>query len=263
MLASSTIQGPQGTLAVYSAGGGEGLPVLFLHADLGRAEQWQEVMTSIASSRRVVAFDFRGQGESEPAQDGDCSYGGRAADIGAVLDGLSLRRVVIVSHSGGSAAALSYAADSPGRVAGILMVDPVTDPRALPQDVRDGFVSALKGPDSLNVLKAYYASIAGPSETVKERVLADVERVHASARAAIGMAVADWVPEPTLFAFQGPMLILATPANDHAGALYRLRTTIPHRIIADSGHWIQLDQPAAVEHAVRDFLASVEGGQHG
>jgi pimeloyl-ACP methyl ester carboxylesterase len=116
MLASSTIQGSQGTLAVYSAGAGEGLPVLFLHADLGRAEQWQEVMTSIASSRRLIAFDFRGHGESEPAQDGDYSYGGRADDIGAVLDGLSLQRVIIISHSGGSAAALSYAAGSPSRV---------------------------------------------------------------------------------------------------------------------------------------------------
>jgi pimeloyl-ACP methyl ester carboxylesterase len=262
MLASSTIQGPQGTLAIYIAGAGEGLPVLFLHADLGRAEQWQEVMASIASSRRVVAFDFRGHGESEPAQDGDYSYGGRAVDIGAVVDALSAQRVVIVSHSGGSAAALSYAVGSPSRVAGILMVDPVTDPRALAQDVRDGFISALQGPDSLNVLKDYYGSIAGPNESVKERVLTDVERVHASARAAVGMAVADWDPEPTLFAFEGPMLVLATADNDHGGALYQLRT-IPYRIVADSGHWIQLDQPAVVEHAIGDFLASVEGGRNG
>jgi pimeloyl-ACP methyl ester carboxylesterase len=263
MLASSTIQGPQGTLAVYTAGAGEGLPLLFLHADLGRAEQWQEVMASMASSRTVVAFDFRGHGESEPAQDGDYSYGGRAVDIGAVVDALSAQRVVIVSHSGGSAAALSYAAASPSRVAGVLMVDPVTDPRALPQDVRDGFVSALKGPESLNVLKAYYTSIAGPNESVKERVLTAVESVHPSARAAIGMAVADWNPEPSLFGFQGPMLVLATPDNDNAGALYRLRTTIPHRIIPNSGHWIQLDQPGVVEQAILDFLASVEGGQNG
>jgi pimeloyl-ACP methyl ester carboxylesterase len=263
MLANSKIKGPQGGLAVYRDGAGHALPVLFLHADCGNATQWQEVMTAIVDSRLVVAVDFRGHGKSEPAADGDYSFDGRADDVGAVLDALSLERVVIVSNSAGSAVALTFAARTPDRVAGILMVDPATDPRQLPRDVREGFMRDLAGPNARDVLRGYYASIAGPNEIVRERVLADIDRVDAAARAGVGRALGDWNPELTLMAFDGPMLVLAAIANDHDGALYRLRPSIPHRIVPNTGHWIQLDQPDLVVGAVQDFVATVEGNQRG
>lgn len=259
-MTSLTIQGPQGQLAVIEAGQDEDstLPVLFLHADSGRASQWADILGRIGRDRRVVAFDFRGTGTSDPATDGDYSYAGRAADIAAVADSLDLDRFVIVAHSGGGAAALHYAVDRPDRVAGLLLVDPATDPRALPQAVRDGFVKDLAGPQSLDVQQAFYRSIAGLNPAVRDRVVADTEAVDPAARAGHGKALATWNPEPTLNAWQGPILILASTANDTPDALYRLRPDVQHRVIAESGHWLQLDQPDIVEQAIRGFIAEIE-----
>lgn len=252
------IPGPQGELFVEQAGRGAGLSVLFLHADSGRAAQWREVAQQLAKERRTVAFDFRGSGESAPARDGEYSYSARADDVGSVLDALGLNQVVIVAHSGGAAVALEYAARHAGRVAGLLLVDPPTDPRALPQQVRDGFVRDLAGPRSLQVQQDYYRTIVGENPATRERVLADCASVSPAARAGAGLALANWDPEPALSSWHGRTLVLVTPANDNEHALYRLRAGLPHRVVSGAGHWIQLDQPQVVEQAIREFLAGLE-----
>jgi len=257
-MSSQQIQGPQGPLMAYRSGEGEGIPVVFLHADAGRAAQWEEIMSHLAAHRAVASLDFRGHGSSAPARDGDYSYAARAADVAAMADALSLRRFVIVAHSGGSAVALEYAAAHPDRVAGILMVDPLTDPRAMPADARAKFVADMAGPNNLDVLRGFYGGIVGPNETTKARVLADVDRVAPSARPGIARALAEWNPEPALGAFHGPMSILASPPNDNPAALYRLRADIPHRVVKDTGHWLQLDQPGIVENAITEFLAPID-----
>jgi pimeloyl-ACP methyl ester carboxylesterase len=257
-MTSQTIAGPRGRLATFEAGEGAALPVFFLHADSGRAGQWAEMLGRIGKDRRAIAFDSRGSGGSDPAANGDYSYPGRAADIGAVADALGLKRFVIVAASGGGGAALHYAADHADRVAGLLLVDPATDPRVLPPEVRDGFVKDLAGPKSLEVQKAYYASIAGTNPAVRDRILADCDATVPAARAGMGLALATWNPEPTLNAWQGPILILASTANDNAGALYRLRPDVPHQVVAEAGHWLQLDRPDIVEAAIRRFIAGIE-----
>ncbi|MHB9437004.1 MULTISPECIES: alpha/beta fold hydrolase [unclassified Mesorhizobium] len=259
---TSTIAGPQGQLAGYDIKSGGGLPILFAHGDCSRATQWNRVMQLTAGGREeAVAFDFRGHGASAPAADANYGYDGRADDIGAVADAFGLQRFVLVAHSGGSGAALAYAASHADRVAGILLVDPATDPRALPKEIRDGFVRDLAGPQGLDVLKAYYTSIAGSDEAVRQTVLADAAVVDPAARAGVGKALAEWNPEPTLHAYHGPIFVLATEANDNAAALFRLRIGIGHRTVAGSGHWVMLDKPEAVAEAVNTFVSTIEAGQ--
>ncbi|MEP6567195.1 MAG: alpha/beta fold hydrolase, partial [Mesorhizobium sp.] len=154
----------------------------------------------------------------------------------------------------------AYAVSHADRVAGVLLVDPATDPRALPKEIRDGFVRDLAGPQGGDALNAYYTSIAGPNAAVRQRVLADAAVVDPAARAGVGKALAEWNPDTTLNAYDGPMLVLVTEANDNPAALYRLRTDIPHQIVADSGHWVMLDKPEAVAEAVNTFIATIEAG---
>lgn len=253
----SVIQGPQGQLATFRMGAGKGLPLVFVHADPGRATQWEAVMTSMSKTHDVVAFDFRGSGASAPPADGDYSHAGRAADIAAVADDFQLKRFVIVAHSAGAAVALNYAASHGDRVAGLIMVDPVTDPRAMPADMREGFVKDMAGPKSAQVFKAYVESIAGPNPAIRKQVTADAQTLDAKGRAGVAKATGDWNPEITLKAYKGPIFILSTPATDNAGALYRLRPDIPHEVVPTEGHWIQLDLPDEVEKAIEKFLINV------
>jgi len=259
----TTVAGPQGALSVVQSGTGDGLPVVFLHADSGRAAQWNEVLSEIARDRRAVAFDFPGSGESAPARDHDYGFAARATALASVADALALNQFALVAHSGGAAVALEFAARDPARVAGLLLVDPPTDPRALPEEVRAGFVRDLAGPRSLQVQQDYYRSIAGSNAAVRERVLADCVAVVPEARAGFGAALASWNPEPTLNAWDGSLLILASAANDNEHALYRVRPGVLHQVVPEAGHWVQLDQPKVVRQAIVSFVSQLESNQPG
>lgn len=252
------IQGPQGQLATFRMGAGNaGLPIIFVHADPGRATQWKSVMTPLAKKYDVAAFDLRGSGDSAPPANGDYSYEGRAADICAAADAYQMERLVLVAHSAGAAVALQYAAFNATRVAGLLMVDPATDPGAMPVKVRAGFIKAMTGPDSAKAFAAYVESIAGPNAKVRKQVVLDAKKLNAEGRAGVAKASGSWNPEITLKAYKGPMFILSTPATDNAGALYRLVPTIPHEVVPTKGHWIQLDHPDVVQKAIETFLVEV------
>lgn len=246
------IDGPQGKIEFYQRGA-SGDPILFLHSDAGRAEQWKEVIDLLDGEFQVAALDFRGHGASEAARNGDYSFSGRGEDALAVADYLGWRSFLVVAHSGGSAAALAMAGKHPHRVRGLLLVDPATDPRAIPKDVLAGMVAGLAGSDSLTYLKQYYLSIAGPDKAVQARVLKEAEATTPESRAGLGKAVAEWNPETALDGYAGPMMILGTDISDGPHALYALRPNIPHEVIRGTGHWLQVERPQTVADAIRKF----------
>lgn len=255
---SKVLPGPQGKLATFTAGAGAGLPVVLLHADSGSSGQWRELQEQLAQERRVVALDFRGHGGSEPAANDDYGYRGRAEDLTCVVDTLDVARFALVAHSGGAAVALEYALEHPERVAGLLLVDPPSDPRALSREVKERMLKDLAGPGSLDVQKAFYASMAGNDTAVRERVLGDCERVGAPARLGVARALAQWNPEPTLNTWRGPLRIIASANNDDGHALYHLRPDVEREIVADVGHWLQLEKPELVLRELRSFVAELE-----
>jgi pimeloyl-ACP methyl ester carboxylesterase len=250
-LNETRVEGPEGSLAIYKAGSGKER-VLLLHSDAGRSDQWQEVVNRIADTYDVCAVDFRGHGDSDAAANGDYSFEGRAEDVLAVGDHLGWERFLLVAHSGGCAVALTVAASRPGRVRGLLLVDPVTNPRALPEKVLSDMVAGLSGPNSLDFLKRYYISIAGPDKAVQATVLTEAEATDPAARVGLGKTLVEWNPIDTLDVYKGPMLILGTDISDGPAALYSLRPNIPHRVIHGTGHWLQIERPDIVAEAISE-----------
>jgi pimeloyl-ACP methyl ester carboxylesterase len=109
---------------------GEGTPVVLLHGLT--ATRRYVVMGSSAlqrSGHRVVAYDARGHGASEPAPSPDAyEYADLAADLRAVLDERGLDRAVLAGASMGAHTALRLALDEPERVAGLCVITPAYDP---------------------------------------------------------------------------------------------------------------------------------------
>ena len=103
--------------------GGSGPVVLLLHGLASNARIWDGVATRLAGAGlRVVALDLRGHGASDqPGSGYDFASVGR--DLAAALGGLGLERPVLVGHSWGANVALQFAADRPGTVAGLVLVD--------------------------------------------------------------------------------------------------------------------------------------------
>jgi pimeloyl-ACP methyl ester carboxylesterase len=80
------------------------------------------------SGYRVILYDARGHGSSDPPPDGDYSYRALAGDLLALFDALDLERAVLVGASMGAHTALRFALEHPARVAALALVTPGYDP---------------------------------------------------------------------------------------------------------------------------------------
>jgi pimeloyl-ACP methyl ester carboxylesterase len=252
-MAHVIIGGPQGQLAADDRGAGPASPVIFVHADLGSRQHWSNAVTHVSAGRRAAALDLRGHGESSEPEDGDLSYEGRAADIGALVDVLGAREVILVAHSGGAIAALTYASEHPSRVAGLVLVDPAGDPSTIPAQQRDGLLQQLRGPGYRDVVRGYYTSIAGENADVRERVIADALATPQATIVGTFEALNSFEPRKLLGRYKGPMLVIVTPQTDQEWMLHRMGD-LPYRVVKSTGHWIQLEKPDEINAILDQFL---------
>lgn len=253
----SKIDGPQGKITFYRKGG-SGEMIVFLHADAGSAEQWQDVISLVTRDFQTLALDFRGHGASDAARDVDYSFSARAEDVMAVANHLGWQKFLVVAHSGGAAVALALAGKYPDRIHGLLLIDPPIDPRGVLKEVVNSMVAGLSGGESLSYLKQYYLSISGADRCVQERILNETDATIPASRAGVGKAWAEWDAAAALDAYQGPLKILGTDINDGPYALYALRPDIPHEVIHGTGHWLQIERPNIVADAIRKLVLQIK-----
>ena len=111
---------------------GEGTPVVLLHGLT--ATRRYVVMGSHAlqrSGHRVLAYDARGHGKSDPAPEpDDYGYGRLARDLLAVLDARDIDRAVLAGASMGAHTITAFALAHPERVAALVLITPAFDPEA-------------------------------------------------------------------------------------------------------------------------------------
>lgn len=238
--------------------GGDPLPILFVHSDGGNTSHWSAQLGRLRPARRALALDLRGHGRSDVPGDGDYSVRGRSEDLAAVADALGLDRFVLVGHSGGGAVSLRYAGHDPGRVAGLLLVDPAIDQRGMPEEVARGLMDALKSAAYEETTSGYFRSLAGENPKLVERVVADALATPQAAVIGTLEALLGFDPTPSLRSYRGPRLSLVTPPMDTPAGYHRLDEELPHRVVKGTGHWLHLDDPTAFGAALDGFLATVD-----
>ena len=115
---------------LYVEEAGEGIPVVLLHGLT--ATHRYVVMGSKAlerSGHRVIAYDARGHGRSDPAPTpGAYGYDDLAADLERVLDDRGVARAVLVGASMGAHTLLRFALERPERAAALVAITPAYDP---------------------------------------------------------------------------------------------------------------------------------------
>ena len=130
-------EGADGTpLAVYDFGG-DGVPVLFVHATGFCAETWAPVIDRVPGIR-AVALDVRYHGRSGRGPDDGFSWDTVAGDVAAAIDHFDLESAVGVGHSMGGALLVLTEADRPGTFRGIWGYEPINFPPALAAMAEDG-----------------------------------------------------------------------------------------------------------------------------
>jgi len=254
---SQIIEGPQGNLVVERTGEDRRTPVVFVHSDAGVRDHWRAAMNHIAAQHCAIAFDRRGHGESDVPRNSDYSVDRSADDVLAVADALNLDRFVLVGHSGGGAIAFAFAAQHPERVAGLLLVDPMPDPAALPPGLLQSKLASMEGDEYEKTVAEYYGSIAGPYQHIQERIANEV--LSASKEVVIGTlrAFMDFRPRTYAGKYQGMAWAIIQSQFDSPHALHQIGG-FPHAVIDGVGHWLQIGAPDEFNRLLDRFLDQVD-----
>ncbi|MGC1443543.1 MAG: alpha/beta fold hydrolase, partial [Burkholderiaceae bacterium] len=100
---------------------GEGPAIVLMHGLFGSHRNWFSVQRQLAISWQVHALDLRNHGGSPWAD--EMSYQAMADDVQAYLVTRQIESAVILGHSMGGKVAMSIAAQAPGLVRALVVVD--------------------------------------------------------------------------------------------------------------------------------------------
>ena len=109
-----------GDLAISFVERGEGIPVLYVHGNLGSSRWYERVMD--VPGARTVALDMPNFGRSKPLP-GEPDIDRYADAVAAFIRARALDRPVLVGHSLGGAVAMSLAARFPSLIRALVLVD--------------------------------------------------------------------------------------------------------------------------------------------
>lgn len=239
------------------------LPIVFVHGMACSASIWDTQLAYIAQTRRAIAIDLRGHGDSTPPADGDYSPASCAADLFAVLEALGFRQIVLVGHSYGACVTLAAAAAKPDWIAQLVLVDPPIDCTQCPPEIyesqiapmqtalatdgwrsvlEDSFRNALEGGTAAtyNQILARLASTPKDPLIGTSRELFTFKAVEALDR---------YLSSPGARAHA----ILA-PSNNFPLSLHVLRPALTTTTLPATGHWLMLDAPEPFAMALNTGL---------
>jgi pimeloyl-ACP methyl ester carboxylesterase len=250
------IKGPAGSLFVDDGGTG-GLPVVFLHSFGGTTEHWEKQLEHIRKERRAIAFDFRGHGKSDLPMDSKYTTQTLAEDLKSVVDSLGVDRFILVGHSLGGAAAITYASIEPERIAGLMLVG---TPGKTPEAQAKPIVESLESDQYQKVMDDYNKSLLVDAKPgVDSLIMKGSKQISKEASLTIIKEIFAYDPLPLLQRYSGPKLIVATTREaSQPNALFKQLGDVPYKTVAGTSHWVQLDKPEEFNKILDEFIDRVE-----
>lgn len=245
----------RGGVKVYYESHGEGQPLLLSHGYSATSQMWQGQVNAFPGYR-IVTWDMRGHGQTDSPDDQSLySEEHTVDDMAATLRELGITKAVIAGLSLGGYMSLAFNVKYPRMVRALMLFD--TGPGYKSPVGREGWnETAMKRAE---VFEAKGLDALGASAEVR----ASTHRSAAGlAKAARGMlAQFDARIIESLPAIVVPTLVLVGE-NDQPflGATDYMAAKIPgalKAVIPNAGHASNIDQPAAFNEAVTDFLASL------
>lgn len=254
--ADLTIDGPAGVLHATDGGSAQRLPVVFIPSLAGTIRQWSAQLDHARRTRRAIAIEVRGHGESAAPKDADYSLDAMASDVDAVLRHLGITRAIVVGHSMGAGVALAYAGGHPEQVAGLFLVDPIDDPARRPASAGAEFLRQLDSGDYRREIEAYWTKIlAGAAPGVTTAVMEDLQRTRRDTVVGALKAMARFDATAAIDRYRGPIVSVITRFNNLPSSLHRVA---PSRVrattIEGTSHWVQMDKPDELNRLLDEFV---------
>ena len=246
----------------YIDSGGDGVPVVFMHAASGTCESWAPQLPAFTSAGyRCITYDRRGWGRSRPDPTGE-QPGYVSDDLHRLVDHLGLDHFHIAATAAGGIGALDYALAHPQRVRSLVVADSiggVQDPEYLEVQhrLRPPEIQAL--PWELRELSAGYRGI-NPEGTQRWIAIERNSRLEGAQGAA--QQPRNPMTLARLETLQVPTLLLAGEADlvSPPALMRMLAAHIPDcqfATVSEAGHAAHWEQPEIWNRLALAFI-----GQH-
>ncbi len=265
---------------LYYEEAGSGVPIVFVHEFAGDYRSWEPQMRYFSRRYRCIAFNARGWPPSDVPEDvGRYSQARACDDIRSVLDALQIDKAHVVGCSMGALATLHFGLTYPNRTRSLLAAGAGygAEPNEREKFRAEAVVIAAKlEKDGMAVFAESYAH--GPARVQYEnkdpRGFAEFKAMLAE-HSATGAAYTQlgvqrkrpsvYDLEEKLTASRVPMLIV-TGDEDWPCLLpnvfiKQICPTAALLVIPNSGHAINIEEPATFNAALADFLAQVDAGR--
>jgi 3-oxoadipate enol-lactonase len=255
----ASIETALGKIGIIEVGSGERTPLIFLHGVGSDKSVWQPQLDHFGRTRRTVAFDYPGYGESQFRD--DATRDDYAAAILAAMTSLGVEKAHICGLSLGGVVAIAMHSAAPERCASLILADTfAVHPQG--QAIYDRPIAAshdMRGLAEARVGALMMSQDAALREDVIETMSAiDPEAYRLGARAV-------WLADQTerAAAIRTPTLILVgdQDAITPPALSGELTALVPHArldVIHGASHLANLDKPDEFNRAIDDFLSGVE-----
>jgi len=250
-------------LAYEQFGDAAGDPLIILHGFLASSRNWRSVAKRLAARRRVYVLDMRNHGASPHHAAMD--YPSMAMDVAAFIESRNLNRSHVLGHSMGGKIAMWLALHRPDLVRRLIVADisPVSYQHSF-----DPVIQALRQlplhslgnrKDAERHLESAIPEL-GFRQFLLQNLLFENERyfwrINLDIIAATGHNIVAF-PEPEAAAYSVPALFIAGERSAYVRPDAILRHFPLARIetIANTGHWLYVEEPAIFTDLVDAWLA--------
>ncbi|HSI17268.1 MAG TPA: alpha/beta hydrolase [Sphingomonas sp.] len=256
--------------------GGSGPAVVLLHGYGETGDMWAPLAADLARDHRVIVPDLRGMGLStKPAGGYDKKTQGQ--DISGALDALKIGKTDLITHDIGNMVGYAFAAENPGRITRFVLMDaPLPGVGPWEQILKNPLLWHFRfgGPDMerlvagreriyldrfWNEFSATPAKFSEASRAHYAALYAQPGAMHAGFAqfAAFDQDAID--NQAFLATGKLTMPVLAIGGAKSFGPMMATvmrfaASDVTEGVIADSGHWLMEEQPAATVKMVRGFL---------
>jgi 3-oxoadipate enol-lactonase len=243
------------------AGGGEATPIVFLHGVGSDRSVWHPQLEHFGRTRRAIAFDYPGYGDSDPAPSGTTRDDYASAIISAMHE-LGVDRAHICGLSLGGVVAIAMHNADPERCASLILADTF----AVHPDGPAIYQRSLDGSHDLPAMAeartdVLLAQLTDPE--VRREVVETMSRIDPAAFR-IG-AEAVWLADQRdrVEEIRVPTLILVgdqdlvTPV-DLSNELVDLIPDARMQVIGGAGHLTNLEKPNEFNRLTEEFIAEIE-----
>ena len=256
--------------------GGEGPAVVLLHGFGDTGDMWAPLAAALMRERTIVVPDLRGMGLSSHPEDG-YDKKTQARDIARALDKLGVAKGDLVTHDIGNMVGYAFAAQYPKRVTRWVVMDAplpgigpwdeiIKSPLLWHFNFRGPDVERLVAGRERIYLDRFWNELSANPRAIDEATRAHYAALYAQPGAmhcafnqfaAFAQDAVDNKAFAAAAKLTMPVLAIGADKSFGTGMADVLRfvaTDVTAHVVANSGHWLMEEQPAATIAAIRAFL---------